>query len=269
VTASRTAELQCEEVRELAGVYVLGALEEWERQSVAAHLASCPEAHREIEDLGGVVPALASLVEPVSAPGTLKGRVMAAVAAEAGSAPAPVRPAGVVRPVPAARRFELRLPTLGAWLPRAAALAAVVLIVVLGAATVLTQSRAIEAEQRAALLADAIAAYTSPDAAVATLSGTGPAAGATGFAAFPVEGPGYLVLVGLPPAPTGRTYQAWYLVNGQPSSAGLLTVGSDGYAILSGVQPMPGADTIALTLEIAGGVDQPSGPPVVTGRLEA
>ena len=44
------------------------------------------------------------------------------------------------------------------------------------------------------------------------------------------------------PAPAGETYQAWYLVDGQPTSAGLMSVGEDGYAILKGVRRLPGTD---------------------------
>ena len=119
------------------------------------------------------------------------------------------------------------------------------------------------------MLADAVGVMTQPGAAVATLQGTGPAAGATGFAAFPQTGDGYIVLVGLPPAPGGQTYQAWYLVDGRASSAGLLTVESDGYGILSGVARLPGVDQIALTIERGGGSDQPTAAPIMSGLVEA
>jgi hypothetical protein len=147
--------------------------------------------------------------------------------------------------------------------------AAVLLIAVLGAWNVVLQSRAGEVEQRAQVIAQAIAASTLPDAEVAVLRGTGPAQGASGFAAFPADGEGYIVLVDLPPAPAGQTYQAWYMVDGQPSSAGLMAVGSDGYAVLSGVDPREGTQQIALTIEPAGGVDAPSAAPVVAGDISA
>jgi anti-sigma factor RsiW len=55
-------DLSHEEVLELAGAYVLGALEPAEAAAVRAHLASCSESHADIAELGGVLPALAESV---------------------------------------------------------------------------------------------------------------------------------------------------------------------------------------------------------------
>lgn len=275
--------LTCEEVAELAGLYVLHALDVDEAEAVREHLDSCVQAHPELAAVGGVVPALALLFEPVDAPVDLKSRVMAAVSSTAHSASTPTHGASAVAPArlpartqaeadarvwepPAADRPQPRRMSALSW---GMAATAVMLIAVLGAWNVVLQSRAGEVEQRAQTIAQAIAASAEPDADVAVLRGTGPAEGASGFAAFPVEGEGYIVLVDLPPAPAGQTYQAWYLVDGRASSAGLLTVGSDGYAVLSGVDVRPDAQQIALTIEPAGGVEAPSAAPVVAGELSA
>ena len=61
-------DLTCEEARELSGLYVLNALDTDERMALEAHLASCEEAHDEVRDLGGVVPALAMSAAPIDAP---------------------------------------------------------------------------------------------------------------------------------------------------------------------------------------------------------
>ena len=74
--------LTCDEVRELAGSFVLGALDADEEAAVREHLATCPEAHEEIAELGGVLPALAESVPVVEPPAGLKGRIMAAAAAD-------------------------------------------------------------------------------------------------------------------------------------------------------------------------------------------
>ena len=47
-----------------------------------AHLATCAEAHDEIAELGGVLPALAESVPVVEPPEGLKARIMAAAAAD-------------------------------------------------------------------------------------------------------------------------------------------------------------------------------------------
>ena len=74
-------ELTCDEVREMAGAFVLGALTPADDAAVRAHLASCDDAHAEIDELGGVLPALAESVPVVEPPDRLKARIMTAAAA--------------------------------------------------------------------------------------------------------------------------------------------------------------------------------------------
>ncbi|MDQ3447893.1 MAG: anti-sigma factor [Chloroflexota bacterium] len=291
--AGDVARLTCDEVSELSGLYVLGALTAEESAAVRAHLDGCARPHDEFTELGGVAASMPDLFEPVDAPVDLKSRVMAAVAAEAANADvaattdmaATAHAAATAvgtRPLPASLRTQAdadarlwepppserpaRRTSILSW---GMAATAVLLIAVLGAWNVVLQSRAGDLEQRAQMIAQAIAASTDPDAEVAILRGTGAAQGATGFAAFPADGDGYIVLVDLPPAPAGQTYQAWYLVDEQATSAGLMTVGADGYAVLSGVDALEDAQQIALTIEPAGGVQAPSAEPVVAGELSA
>jgi hypothetical protein len=217
------APMGCDEARDLAGLYVLDALEREELEGVRAHLASCDEPHPEFAELGAVVPALSTLVEPLDAPAALKTRIMSAIAAEVDAMPASTF-RSAVRPEPWAITTEaeptFREPLRQRWQSVSLwgmAAAAVLVIAVLGAWSMVLQSRTDQAEQRMALIARAIAASTEPGSEVAVLRGTGEAAGASGFAAFPPEGDGYIVLVGLRPAPLGQTYQAWYLVDGVPT----------------------------------------------------
>jgi anti-sigma-K factor RskA len=271
VRETRYAGLTCSDVAELAGVYVLGALSTEDRERVIAHLAECPQAHTEIESLGGAVPALATAVEPVDAPAALRSRIMSAYRADVATSPAPAvsvapqRQSVQPRLAPVIAPREFRPP----WLAWAGALAAVLVIAVLGGFALTVQQRVERETVRANQIADAIDALAQPDATVAFISGTGSATGARGFAAFPATGEGYLVMVGLPNAPSGQTYQAWYLVNGQATSAGVLTVDADGYAVLDDLSGLTGANLVALTIERAGGVAQPSSDPVAVGELRA
>jgi hypothetical protein len=306
--------LSHDEAMELAGLYVLDALEAEEMRAVRDHLATCHEAHHEFAALGSVAPALGSLFEPREPPPELKDRVMAAIAADAPQAPAPQREAVAeaalrharpatsrpadASPVSLAAARERRRPWsqwgIGTW---AMASAAVLLIAVLGAWNLALQGRADEtgrqlaaledraeqadqqlvaledraeqAERRSALVAQAIGASADPNAQVAVLRGAGQAQAATGFAAFPRDGAGYIVLVDLPPAPAGRTWQAWSIVDGQATSMGVMSVGEDGYAVLADVPYRPGTDLVALTIEEAGGAQRPSSEPIVSGRLSA
>ena len=259
-------ELTCDEVTELAGLYVLDALAPAERAAIDVHLASCTEAHEEITSLGGVVPALASMSEPVDAPPALKARVMAAYEREHATSPQVRVP--TPRPTVATAPIQAwRLPSWASW---GAAIAAVLIVAVVGVWAAGVQSRADRANQRAEQLADAVALLAEPGSSVAHVSGTGStlvSAEIRGFAVFPVSGSGYLVMVGLPQASAGKTYQAWYLVDGSPSSAGLMTVEDDGYAVLAGVQPPAGTNLVALTLEPAGGSALPTSDPIAAGEV--
>jgi hypothetical protein len=149
------------------------------------------------------------------------------------------------------------------------AAAAVLVIVVLGGWNVLLQQQQSSSDQRLAVLSAAVAAAGQPGAEVAPLSGTDAAAGASGFAVFPPDGTGFIVLTGLPAAESGQAWQAWTIADGAAASAGLMDVGDDGIAVLSGVDAAPGTTVVALTVEPAGGSEQPTTTPVVVGELPA
>lgn len=265
MTPDRTR-LTCDDVRELAGLYVLDALDDSERDGVADHLAHCTSsAHEEFAELGSVVPAVASVAEPMAAPAALKARVLEAYRAEtAPVAQAATRPWAMDRLAAEAPRRQSRLPAWPGW---AAAAAALLLVAVVGAWGLSARADADRANQRAADLNNAIAAMTAPGSSVAILNGSGSAEGASGFAAFPPEGGVYIVLTDVPSAPAGMAYQAWYIADGTPTSAGLMTVGSDGYVIMSDPQPVPGTEVFAVTVEPAGGSTAPTSDPIVVGEL--
>lgn len=264
----------------MAGLYVLDALESDEARRVAEHLASCPEPHPEIAELGSVVAALASLAEPVDAPPELKAYVLDAyrldmpaasvetqaeprAAASAFEAKAETR---VWEMAPATGRASHRAPQR-AWFGWASAALALVLVAVVGAWGLSAQSRADREAQRAATVAEALQVLGAPDAEVALLRGSGDAASASGFAAFSAAGQGYVVVTGLPELPSDQAYQAWYLIDGNPVSAGLMTLDADGFGVLARIPHHEGTDVIALTREPAGGVDAPTTAPIVAGEL--
>ena len=89
-----------DEVVEMGGAFVLGALEPAEAAAVRAHLATCPEDHAEIAELGSVLPVLAGSVPAVAPSAGLKGRIMAAACCGRGCATA--------RPAAAGRRLRHR-----------------------------------------------------------------------------------------------------------------------------------------------------------------
>jgi hypothetical protein len=294
----------CEEADQHAALYVLGALEAHEEEQVRLHLAGCEDRHALFDQLGGVVPALLETVEPMEPPAELRDRVLAAVAAApqvaamrqvADDAMGPMLAAAPALPGTAATPLSARPAVIRAPLARGPsrpptepislaaardrrasrsrwqplfAVAAVLLIVALGATTFMFQRQAADAEARASTLRSAIAASLDSHSDVAGLRGTGIAASAAGFAAFPADGGGYIVIHGLPKTDPNRAYQAWFLADGKPYSAGLLSVGSDGLAIAQGVSMMPGASAVALTVEPATGSAAPTSDPVMVGQMQ-
>ena len=256
-----------EQALELAGLYALDALTPDEKADVDAHLAACPLDHSEIAKLGGVTPAVASLVEPIGAPASVKRRVMEAYAADYPrneTIPTPHDDATFASAPAATRRWQA--PN---WMGWAAAGLAVLLLAVLGVVGLNLKSQADLANHRADEMAAAVAAMTAPGSQVAVLHGTGAAAGVNGFAAFPTStgGRGYMVMTDVPPAPTGKTYQAWYIVDGTPTSAGTMSADPDGNVIAAGLEPLNGTETIAVTVEPSGGSAQPTSEPIVVGTV--
>lgn len=264
-------QLTHDDVLELGGLYVLGALEADEQEAVRAHILECEQSHAEIAAMGGVVPALAALVEPVDAPAALKTRILDAIREP--DAVAPLRePVRYSVGTEFNRRPAAAVPAawhVPAWASWVTAVAAVLVLALVGVWSIGLQSRAADADRRAAVLSEAIAAFSEPGSSVAILRDGTASSNASGLAAISADGSAYVVMVGLPSAPVGQTYQAWYIADGAPVSAGLMTVGADGFAVLTDAHPMPGTTTVALTREPAGGSDQPTTDPFVVGTLHA
>jgi anti-sigma factor RsiW len=76
-------------------------------------------------------------------------------------------------------------------------------------------------------------------------------------------GSGALVVSDLPPAPAGKTYEAWVLEGGHASPAGTFAGGSRTIVIRL-THALPAGAVVAVTLERAGGVGQPTKTPFIT-----
>jgi anti-sigma-K factor RskA len=170
-------------------------------------------------------------------------------------------------PIPIGAARERRASRSLGWIGLAAA--AGIAIVALAIWNVLLQQRTNELDSRNAFLRTAVATCSDPAANAAQLTSEA-APQVTGCAAFPAGGEGFVVVSGLPPAPSDQTYQLWYLVGDQaPSPANLMTVGSDGLGILQDLTPLPGTTAVAFTLEPSGGSQSPTLPIRASGALAA
>jgi anti-sigma factor RsiW len=255
--------MTCDEVRDLAAGFVLGALPPEDERAVRDHLETCPEPHAEIAELGGVVPYLAETVEPVEPPAGLKARILAAAAAdlEARTAGAPVVP--FPEPVERAARERARRATPTTWLLR---IAAVVAIVALAGWNVLLQGQLRDArsyEDGVAAVLDVASQTGSQAAILADPDGDGP----RGIAAVAADGSVVLAMRDLAATTGTEVYEAWVIGgDGVPVPIGGFAVGGDGTAVFTANATTAGPGvTLALTRERAPGATTPTLPIVSAG----
>jgi hypothetical protein len=288
------AGLTCDEVVEMAGSFVLGALDPVSGAAVRAHLAACPESHEEMAELGGAVVALAESVPVVEPPAGLKGRIMAAAAADLAARAAtppvalatePVRAAEPVRPDERVRAAELAraakptpFPTAterearrsrastGSWVLR---IAAVVAIVALGGWNLLLQDHVNAAktyEQNVAAVLDVAAKPGSLTAILTADGGSG-----SGLAAVSASGTVTLAMQDLAPTTGSTVYTAWVIGgDGVPVPLGSFAVGSNGTAAFSAPTPrIATGSVLALTREPGPGATTPTLPIISKGQAKA
>jgi anti-sigma-K factor RskA len=262
--------LTCDEVRELAGAYVLGALEPAEAAAVRTHLAAHPDGHPEMTELGAVIPALAELVPVVEPPEGLKARIMAAAAADLakrGAAPETLAAletpaASVAFPGPAEREVRRAKTSTASWVLR---MAAVLAIAVLGGWNLLLQNDLNAARQYERNVAAVLEAASQPGSLTAVLAADGGTG--SGLAAVDAEGDVAMAMRDLAPTSGTAVYEAWVISgDGVPVPLGSFSVGTDGTAFFE-ASGLPSAEGIvlALTLEPGPGATTPTMPIISAG----
>ena len=294
------AVLTCDDVREMAGAFVLGALEPSEKGAIRAHLASCADAHEEIAELGGVLPALAEIVPMIEPPAALKGRIMAAAAAElagrdgartAAAFPASatgelvgaIVPAVVSASTPATSSEPIAFPTAparaerdarrgrpstGTWVLR---IAAVLAIAALGGWNLVLQSQLSAGRTYEQAVAQVLRSASQPGALTAILSADANAGTGSGLAAVSSSGEVTLAMQGLKPTSGDQVYEAWVIAgNGAPVPLGSFKVGPNGTAsFTAGSLPATSGIVLALTMEPGPGATTPTLPIVSKGVATA
>jgi len=281
------ADLTCDEVRELAASFVLGALDGEEAEAVRAHLASCDDAHAELSELAQVLPVLAASVPVVEPSPALKSRLMAAAAADlasrsAASAPAgtPTAPAPGASATPAPTPAPTHFPTAEERVARSARsraataswavrIAAVIAIAILGGWNLLLQAQLRDEQAYDQQVAAVLAVAGQPGSLTVVMApGAGPA---RGLAAIDPQGRMTLAMRDLSPPTGGSVYEAWAVAPGAaPVPLGELTVAGNGAAFMqgSGVPTSPGL-VVALTREPHPGATTPTLPIISSGTATA
>jgi anti-sigma factor RsiW len=229
------------QLHEDVGAYLLGALDEPERERFERHLADCPLCREEVERLRPAVEALPRSVEPLVAPRRLKTALMDAVHEEAGPA--------------TERRRRRRSWSLG--LPRLSPVVAwgsAAFLLFVGLASGFGLAKLTSAGNDTRTIAASVQSRELRDASGTLAVPSGGGAGAV------------LHVSGLPSLP-GRVYQAWVLRDGEMVPQPTFDVGGNGVGVLALPGSLKGAKAVLVTREPRGGSRTPSEQPVMTVRL--
>jgi anti-sigma-K factor RskA len=285
--------LTCDEIRDLAPLFVTGALDADEMDAVREHLADCEDAHAELEELGEAATALLETVEPVLPPAALKGRLMAAAEADLAEgrhpsapvpervpAPTPVAPSTADAPVsapplaPIAPAERGAAPVVNLDLERAKrrsrfawvlAVAAVIAAVALGGWNIALRQDLSSAQAYRSGVEQALDLAAQPGSVTALIRAED--GSASGFGVIGSDGTARLALRGMAPTTGTEVYTAWSIAEGAaPVSMGDFSVGSDGIAVANARAPeaAPGL-VMAITLEPNAGNTAPTGPVIASG----
>ncbi len=221
-----------------SSAYLVGALNDLERQAFERHLMSCEECQQELERLRPAVDVLSRDVEPLAPPPALKGGLMAVVEREAAQRRAEARAASGA-PAPLQR---WRRPVLAAAAAATLALAGI-------AGYGLGLSNDDEPESIAAQVDRSRLAGASGRLVV----------GDTGSV---------LRLSGLPDLPAERAYAVWVARGGEVTPVALVAPTGGGTASAGIDGDLEGADAVLVTREPARDVRAPSEEPVIAVPLD-
>lgn len=225
-----------EDVHALVGAYALDAVDGEERVAFEEHLANCGDCQAELPGMQAAAARLggAHVAEP---PAHLRQQVMDRISRTRQQAP-------VVRHV-GSRRTPWR---------SLVAVAAAVVVVAGGFGIAVEQSRVGDAQRRGDLIA---AVVSDPGKQEATVSVTG---GGTAQVTW-VKGAALVTMRGMPPAPAHHTYQLWKKLPDE-SVVSLGVIGARPTKPIF-VDHLGDSTALAVTVEPAGGVRQPTTTPTV------
>lgn len=225
--------------------FAIGALDRDEAAAVSVHLAGCPQCRSEVDAFSAVAWDIAALAPSPASAGDARARVVER--ARRRHAPPPAagseRPRGGLRDL-----LQLRVPLA---LPLALAILLSAALAGLGSA-----------RQEADGYARAVSEVAS-GAVVALVPSAG--SDVRGVLVRPERGQPYLLLR-VPAPPPGKTWEAWVIRADRPIPAGI-SGDRSGVVTLILHEPVRAGDTVALTLEDAGGVPSPRGAVVLQTRL--
>jgi anti-sigma-K factor RskA len=215
-------------IHELSAAYALHALDVEEERAYEDHLAHCAACRDEVASFQEVAGQMAYAVEAPAPPADLRTRILDRARAERATV------------VPLRRRWAFPVAAT-------AAVAASLTAVGVGSWAASLSSRL--EDERAA---------NARSAQVFELSG------AQGSLVVTPSGEATLIVKDLRRAPQGKTYEAWVIQGEVAQPAGIFPGGGPTAFVLS--RPVPPGGTVAVTLEVAGGVDRPTTRPLFSAE---
>jgi len=262
-----------EELAALAPAYGLDALDPEERERFEAHLSSCASCTSAGRSFGRIAGSIGYTAPAAVPPAAVRQRLLATLGSPGIASPNAQRPS----------RARLNV----AWLSVAALLALsaglAIYATTLRARVADLQERLDEATERR-LVADralgearrvsvqtqrALDVLVAPDLARIDLAGQPTAPSARARALWSRQRGMVFTASNLPQAPAGRSYQLWVVTANAKVSAGLIAPDENGR--VNGVfATPPDIETpvaVAVTLEPAGGMPQPTGPFYLLGSV--
>ena len=226
-----------QDTHDLVAAYALDSLDDEERERFQRHLAECEDCTEQLALLEEAATALAYAAEGPEPSPSLRGRILAAAAAEA-------------EPRASVIRFPRRNWSFSA-VAGVAAVAAVAALA-LGLWSI-SLSNSLERER------SANDAYQQTAQLLGSNASATPLVGADGSLLVADDGRATLVVCGLDGAPSGKTYEAWVITGTTPEPAGLFRGGEDCQPVAL-TRSVPSGATVGVTIEQAGGATSPTMP---------
>lgn len=277
-----------EEYKEMLAEYALGALDAGEANALEAHLATCADCRAELASWRDTAAVLAYSVPLVEPPTALRSRLLESVSALKATIPARVvehqrDSVGDVAPqpkpsstpanvIPFAERARPRWSRAEKFVAIAASLAFVAVLIVMSVGLKVrnmgmeSELRKLngelqQAQEQLKHEQEIIAMFTAPDTKVMPLKGTEMAPQASARLAYNKAGSAMMIVNGLQPAPAGKDYQIWFIVDGKPMPGGVFQPDAKGHVEMRAQLPAPAlaASAFAITLEPQGGTQAPTG----------
>jgi anti-sigma-K factor RskA len=232
--------MEPDRVDQLIAGHALRALSPDDERELEEHLRRSPEVREQLAALQETAASLAFAVESPAPPPSLRDRILADVATEEPEQ---------ATVIPFRRRAVV--PILGAVAATAAGVA--IGLGVWGSSL----SSSLDDEQAANARQDEVLALFAEQS-----SDRFSVSGANGTLVVADGGQAGLVLSGFEEAPADKTYQVWVIEDDTPQPAGLFR-GGGSESVVPLTRPVPEGATVAVTVEPAGGVDQPTSDPVL------